>query len=197
MIDKNKTYSLAELLELYNMYNLDFKFYGNNNNGNLEVYMKTDVDKISVFSSINPNMSKYDYLKLNENEAKKLEFKFEKEVFDVDLDIVAIVLRTSDVNIPSARYSIESLDKLVQEQDQEDRKNKKGMEDGICYLIVDNNTACTLYDGVYTFDKKNKGLIEDLKNKYENEESEMLKNNLKMILDYCDSLKEKNSDKEL
>ena len=197
MIDKNKIYSLAELLELYNMYNLDFKFYGNNNDGKLDVYMKTDIDKISVFSSINSNMSKHDYLKLDEKAAKKLGFKFDREVSDVDLDIVAIVLRTSDVNIPSARYSLESLDKLVQEQDQENRKNKKGLEDGICYLIVDNNTACTLYDGVYTFNKENKGLIEDLKTKYEDEESELLKNNLKMILDYYDSLKEKESNKEL
>ena len=67
----------------------------------------------------------------------------------------------------------------------------------ISYLIVDNNTACTLYDGVYTFNKENKGLIEDLKTKYEDEESELLKNNLKMILDYYDSLKEKDSNKEL
>ena len=197
MIDVNKTYSLAELLELYNMYNLDFKFYGNNKDGSLDVYMKTDIDKISVFTSTNSNISKYDYLKLNEEEAKRIEFKFDREVLDVDLDIVAIVLRTSDVNIPSGRYSLESLDKLVQEQDQEDRKNKKGLEDGICYLIVDNNTACTLYDGVYTFDKENKGLIEDLKVKYDEEESELLKNNLKMILDYCEKKKEKNSNKEL
>ncbi len=197
MIDVNKTYSLAELLELYNMYNLDFKFYGNNKDGSLDVYMKTDIDKISVFTSTNSNISKYDYLKLNEEDAKRIEFKFDREVLDVDLDIVAIVLRTSDVNIPSGRYSLESLDKLVQEQDQEDRKNKKGLEDGICYLIVDNNTACTLYDGVYTFDKENKGLIEDLKVKYDEEESELLKNNLKMILDYCEKLKEKNSNKEL
>lgn len=197
MVDKNKTYSLAELLELYNMYNLDFKFYGNNKDGRLDVYMKTDIDKISVFTSTNSNISKYDYLKLNEEEAKKIEFKFDREVSDVDLDIVAIVLRTSDVNIPSGRYSLESLDRLVQEQDQENRKNKKNLEDGICYLIVDNNTACTLYDGVYTFDKENKGLIEDLKVKYEDEESELLKNNLKMILDYCEELKEKDSNKEL
>ena len=80
---------------------------------------------------------------------------------------------------------------MVQEQDQENRKNKKGMEDGICYLIVDNNTACTLYDDVYIFNKDNKGLIEDLKIKLKNEESELLKNNLKMIIDYCEELQSK------
>ena len=191
MIDVNKTYSLAELLELYNMYNLDFKFYGNNKDGSLDVYMKTDIDKISVFTSTNSNISKYDYLKLNEEEAKRIEFKFDREVLDVDLDIVAIVLRTSDVNIPSGRYSLESLDKLVQEQDQEDRKNKKGEQDGICYFIVDHNTGCNLYDGVYLFDKNNKGLMEDLKNKYEQEENQLLKNNLKLILDYYEQLEEK------
>ena len=197
MIDKNKIYSLEELLELYNMYNLDFTFYGNNDDGRLDVYMKTDIDTISVFSSINKNMSKYDYLKLNENDAKKIKFKFNREVIELDLDIVAIVLRTSDVNIPSARYSIKSLDELVQRQDQENRNSDDNLKNGICYLIVDNNTACTLYDGVYTFDKNNKGLIEDLKDKYKIEKSELLKNNLKIILDYCESIKDNYFNTEL
>ena len=109
MIDTNKTYSLAELLNLYNMYNLEFKFYGNNKNGKLEVYMKTDVDKISVFSSINPDMTKNDYINLSEDEAKKVEFKFDREVLDVELDIVAVVLKTSDVNITSTKYSLETM----------------------------------------------------------------------------------------
>lgn len=191
MIDTNKTYSLAELLNLYNMYNLEFKFYGNNKNGKLEVYMKTDVDKISVFSSINPNMTKNDYINLSEDEAKKVEFKFDREVLDVELDIVAVVLKTSDVNIPSTKYSLETLDRLTKEQDEEDREVKDGEQDGICYFIVDHNTGCNLYDGVYTFDKNNKGLIEDLKNKYEEEDNQLLKDNLKLILDYCKELEEK------
>lgn len=191
MIDTNKTYSLAELLNLYNMYNLEFKFYGNNKNGKLEVYMKTDVDKISVFSSINPNMTKNDYIKLSEEDAKRIEFKFDREVLDVELDIVAVVLKTSDVNIPSTKYSLETLDRLTKEQDQEDREIKDGKQDGICYFIVDHNTGCNLYDGVYTFDKNNKGLIEDLKNKYEEEDNQLLKDNLKLILDYCKELEDK------
>lgn len=190
MIDTNKTYSLAELLNLYNMYNLEFKFYGNNKNGKLEVYMKTDVDKISVFSSINPDMTKNDYINLSEDEAKKVEFKFDREVLDVELDIVAVVLKTSDVNIPSTKYSLETLDRLTKEQDQEDREEKDGEKDGICYFIVDHNTGCNLYDGVYTFDKNNKGLIEDLKNKYEEEDNDLLKDNLKLILDYYKELEE-------
>lgn len=191
MIDTNKTYSLVELLNLYNMYNLEFKFYGNNKNGKLEVYMKTDVDKISVFSSINPNMTKNDYISLSEDEAKKVEFKFDREVLDVELDIVAVVLKTSDVNIPSTKYSLETLDRLTKEQDEEDREVKGGEQDGICYFIVDHNTGCNLYDGVYTFDKNNKGLIEDLKNKYEEEDNQLLKDNLKLILDYCKELEDK------
>lgn len=191
MIDTNKTYSLAELLNLYNMYNLEFKFYGNNKNGKLEVYMKTDIDKISVFSSINPNMTKNDYINLSEEEAKKVEFKFDREVLDVELDIVAVVLKTSDVNIPSTKYSLETLDRLTKEQDQEEREEKDGEKYGICYFIVDHNTGCNLYDGVYTFDKNNKGLIEDLKNKYEEEDNQLLKDNLKLILDYCKELEDK------
>lgn len=191
MIDTNKTYTLAELLNLYSLYNLEFKFYGNNDNGSLDVYMKTGIDEISVFSSITPNMTKKEYIDLSEEEAKKIEFKFDREVSDVELDIVAVVLRTSDVNIPSTKYSLETLDRLTKEQDQEDRKNKKGEQDGICYFIVDHNTGCNLYDGVYLFDKNNKGLMEDLKNKYDQEENQLLKNNLKLILDYYEQLKEK------
>lgn len=191
MIDTNKTYTLAELLNLYSLYNLEFKFYGNNDNGSLDIYMKTGIDEISVFSSITPNMTKKEYIDLSEEEAKKIEFKFDREVSDVELDIVAVVLRTSDVNIPSTKYSLETLDRLTKEQDQEDRKNKKGEQDGICYFIVDHNTGCNLYDGVYLFDKNNKGLMEDLKNKYDQEENQLLKNNLKLILDYYEQLKEK------
>lgn len=191
MIDTNKTYTLAELLNLYSLYNLEFKFYGNNDNGSLDVYMKTGIDEISVFSSITPNMTKKEYIDLSEEEAKKIEFKFDREVSDVELDIVAVVLRTSDVNIPSTKYSLETLDRLTKEQDQEDRKNKKGEQDGICYFIVDHNTGCNLYDGVYLFDKNNKGLMEDLKNKYDQEENQLLKDNLKLILDYYEQLEEK------
>lgn len=191
MIDINKKYSLDELLKLYNMYNLEFKFYGNNANGKLEVYMKTDIDKMTVFSSINPNMTKNDYINLSESEAKKLDFKFDREVLDVELDIVVVVLKTSDVNIPSTKYSLETLDKLTKEQDQEDRKLKDGEQDGICYFIVDHNTGCNLYDGVYIFDKNNKGLIEDLKSKYKEEDNQLLKDNLKLILDYCKELEDK------
>lgn len=191
MVDINKIYSLEELLNLFNMYNLEFKFYGNNKNGKLDVYMKTDVDKTSVFSSIDSNMTKNDYINLSEEEAKKIKFKFDREVYDVDLDIVAVVLKTSDVNIPSTKYSLETLDRLTKEQDQEDRELKDGEQDGICYFIVDHNTGCNLYDGVYTFDKNNKGLIEDLKDKYEKETNKLLKDNLKLILDYYEELKDK------
>lgn len=191
MVDKDKIYTLDELIS--DMYNIDFKYYGNNSNGKLEVYVKTDVDKMSVFTSLNDGMSKEEYLKLSEEEAREMKFIFNREVEEVDLDIVAIVLRTSDVNIPSTRYSLETLDKLTKEQDQENRKSKGKIKDGICYLIVDNNTACTLYDGVYTFDKNNEGLIEDLKRKYETEDNELLKDNLKLILNFIDEVKNKSS----
>lgn len=191
MIDRDKIYTLKELLELYDMYNLDFKYYGNNQNGNLEVYMKTDGNKLSVFSSIDKSMSKKDYLKLKEENAKNMKFKFDREVLEVNLDIVAIVLRTSDVNIPCARYSLQSLDVLTKEQDKETRSNKDGLEDGICYIIVDNNTGCPLYDGVYTFSKNNDGLIENLKQKLNEEESDLCRDNLMMIINYFEETKYK------
>ena len=43
MIDKDKIYSLDEITKLYNMYNLEFKYYGNNKNGTLEIYVKTEL----------------------------------------------------------------------------------------------------------------------------------------------------------
>lgn len=192
MIDKNKIYTLHDLIELFNMVNLEFKFYGNNKNGLLEFYMKTDIDKISVFTSIDKQLTKYNYLSLNEEEAKKIKFRFDREIDEMDLDIVAIVLKTSDVNIPSTKYSLETLDRLTKEQDQENREiTDDGLVDGISYLIVDNNTACTLYDNVYVFNKNNKGLIEDLKQKFTEEKDELLKNNLALILDYYDEIKNK------
>lgn len=187
MIDKKKKYTLKELLEFFNMYNIDFKFYGNNKNGDLEIYMKTDNDKLSVFLSHN-KLTKHEYLKLTEEEIKELEFKFDREVLDVDMDIIAIVLRTSDINIPSAKYSLKSLDALTKEQDLEERNNTDDLEDGISFIIVDNNTACTLYDGFYIFNKDNKGLINNLELQYEKEKDILIKNNLKMILDYCNNL---------
>ncbi len=188
MIDYNKTYTLDELINLYNMDNIDFKFYGNNNNGSLEFYMKTDADKVSVFKSIDRYMSKMDYIKLSEDEARKLKFKFDREVNEVDLDIVAIVLRTSDINIPSGRYTLETLDKLTQEQDLE-KRDESEKSDGIAYLIVDNNTACPLYDNVYLFGKNEGGLINQFETEYETEKDSVRKDNLNIILKYYNNLK--------
>lgn len=188
MIDKNKIYTLKELIDLYNFYNLDFKFYGNNDKGDLELYLKTDVDKMSVFRSIK-KQTKLDYLKLNEEQAKEVEFEFDREVLDVDLDIVAIVIRTSDVNIPSGKYKLETLDKLTKEQDLEERSSN--VDDGISFLIVDQNTSCPLYDNVYMFGKNEGGLIKYLEKDMEKQTDTLLHDNLKMILDYYNKKEEK------
>lgn len=189
MLDKNKKYTLKELLDQYGMLNIEFKFYGNNDKGDLLLYMKTDIDKVSVFVSLN-NQSKYDYLSLTEEEAMNIEFKFDKEVDELNLDIAVLVLRTSDVNIPSGRYTLDTLDKLTKEQDKEERHLEEGLEDGICYAIVDNNTAMTLYDGVYIFG--NGGFINDLKNnKLPEEQNKLKKQNAELILDYFNKSVEK------
>ncbi len=193
MIDKKKKYKLKELLEQYGMLNIEFKYYGNNDKGDLVLYMKTDTDKVSVFVSQN-SKGKYDYLKLTEEEAMDIEFKFDKEVNELELDIAVLVLRTSDVNIPAGRYSIQKLDELTKEQDQEERNNVDGLEDGICYSVIDNNTAMTLYDGVYIFG--NGGFVSDLKdNKLPNEKNKLRKENVELILNYYNDLskKEENS----
>lgn len=183
MFDENKLYTLEELLQKYSMYNLCFKFFGNKERGDLELYLKTGSDKLSVFKNYS-KQTKMDYLSLDKKDIKKIKFIFDREVNDLEVDIQVYVIRTSNVNIPSARYTLKTLDKLTKEQDLKEEKSDNQLKNGIVYMIVDNNTACNLYDDCYLFDKNNNGLIEDLKSKYEVENNSLLKQNLKMILDY-------------
>lgn len=183
MFDKNKLYTLEELLQKYSMYNICFKYFGNKERGDLELYLKTDSDKLSVFKNYS-KQTKMDYLSLDKEDIKKIKFIFDREVNELELDIQVYVVKTSNVNIPSARYTLKTLDRLTKEQDLKGKKSDNQLKNGIVYMIVDNNTACNLYDDCYLFDKNNNGLIEDLKNKYEVENNSLLKENLKMILDY-------------
>lgn len=183
MFDKNKLYTLEELLQKYSMYNICFKYFGNKERGDLELYLKTDSDKLSVFKNYS-KQTKMDYLSLDKEDIKKIKFIFDREVNELELDIQVYVVKTSNVNIPSARYTLKTLDRLTKEQDLKEEKSDNQFKNGIVYMIVDNNTACNLYDACYLFDKNNNGLIEDLKNKYEVENNSLLKENLKMILDY-------------
>ena len=159
IIDKEKVYTLSELLNYYDMNNLEFKFFGNNDKGDLNLYLKTDSEKISVFKSIN-KQSKADYLELDEEKAGELEFQFDKEIDTNQLEIVAIVLKTSDINVPSGRYTLETLDRELLEQDLEEKE--RTTDEGIIYMIVDNNTGCPLYDHYYLFGKNAGGLIQSL-----------------------------------
>ena len=169
--------------------NLLKKYYGNNNNGELELYLKTGADKVSVFIS-NLKISKKEYLKLTEKEARKIKFIYDREVNELQLDVVAVVLRTSDINIPAGRYTLSTLDKLTKEQDLEEREETE-LSDGIAYIIVDNNTACTLYDDTYLFSKDGGGLIASLKERIKSEKNDLIRDNLKLILNYYDETNEK------
>ena len=188
-IDTNKIYTLSELLKYCDMYNLDFKYFGNNDKGDLNLYLKTDSDKVSVFKSIE-SQTKIDYLKLDEESAKEIKFQFEKEIPAEQMDIVAIVLKTSDVNIPSGRYTLSTLDEKTKEQDLENKTRSD--DEGIMYIIVDNNTGWTLFNDVYLFNKNGEGLIQSLENKLTYEENLFRKSNLQLILNYYNSIKEKN-----
>lgn len=186
MIDKKKNYKLKELLKKFGMLNIEFKFYGNNDKGDLILYMKTDANKVSVFLS-QDNQTKKDYLKLTEEEAQDIVFKFDHEVEEINLDIAVLVLKTSNVNIPAGRYSMETLNNLVKIQNQEDRQKEDNFDDGIVYTIIDNNTGMTLYNDVYLFEKDKLDFIEELREeKYANADNELIKNNLKLILAYYD-----------
>ncbi len=185
MLDKNKEYTLNELLNMFSFFNIDSKYYGNREKGDLELYLKTDIDTISVFKSVD-KLKTLDYLKLTEEEARDVKFRFDREVDEMDLDIIAIVVRTSDINIPSNKYKLETLDRLTKEQDLE-YKNGNENNDGISYIIVDQNTTCPLYDDVYLFGNDEGGFIKSLETRYEKEADNLRKDNLKMILDYYKS----------
>ncbi len=186
MLDKNKCYTLDELLNEFGMMNIEFKFYGNNDKGNLILYMKTDADKVSVFTSLE-EQTKRDYLKLDEKEAKKVKFKFDHEVDEINLDIAVLVLKTSDINIPAGRYSLETLNELIIIQNKEERKKEEDLDDGIVYTIIDNNTGMTLYNDYYLFDENKLDFIDELREeKYANAENDLVRDNLKMILAYYD-----------
>lgn len=186
MIDKEKSYTLSELLDNYGMMNIEFKFYGNNDKGDLILYMKTDAEKVSVFVS-QDNHTKMDYLKLDEEKSKNIVFRFDHEVEEINLDFAVLVLKTSDINIPAGRYCLETINKLTIEQNKEDRELKEGLDEGFVYTIIDNNTGMNLYNDYYLFAKDKKSFIEELRDeKYANAENEIVRDNLKMILAYYD-----------
>ena len=186
MINKDKCYTLDELLNEFGMMNIEFKFYGNNDKGDLILYMKTDADKVSVFTSLE-EQTKRDYLKLDEKEAKKVKFKFDHEVDEINLDIAVLVLKTSDINIPAGRYSLETLNELIIIQNKEERKKEEDLDDGIVYTIIDNNTGMTLYNDYYLFDENKLDFIDELREeKYANAENDLVRDNLKLILAYYD-----------
>ena len=90
MLDKNKTYSFKELSNLYNMLNIEFKYFGQNDKGDLILYM-LDNDRILTFISNNNGNGKKDYLKYSDEDIDNLQFKFDKEVEMQDYDINIIV----------------------------------------------------------------------------------------------------------
>ena len=65
MFDKNKLYSYKELLDNYSMLNIEFKFYGQNDKGNLLLYLMTKDNKIFIFASNNNGKSKEEYYNMN------------------------------------------------------------------------------------------------------------------------------------
>ncbi|MBQ6817470.1 MAG: hypothetical protein IJO27_03470, partial [Bacilli bacterium] len=150
------------------------------------LYMKTEASKVSVFVS-QDKQTKMDYLKLTEENAQNIRFKFDHEVDEINLDIAILVLKTSDVNIPSTRYSLDTINQLVERQNQEDRIIEDGFEDGFVYTIIDNNTGITLYNDYYLFSKDKTNFIDELREeKYANTNDKLTKDNLKLILAYYD-----------
>ena len=99
MFDKNKLYSYKELLDNYSMLNIEFKFYGQNDKGNLLLYLMTKDNKIFIFTSNNNGKSKEEYLQYELKDIETLKFKYESEVEmlqDLILSCVNEALRKVD-----------------------------------------------------------------------------------------------------
>ena len=90
MFDKNKLYSYKELLDNYSMLNIEFKFYGQNDKGNLLLYLMTKDNKIFIFTSNNNGKSKEEYLQYELKDIETLKFKYESEVEMQDYNINVI-----------------------------------------------------------------------------------------------------------
>ena len=185
MIDKNKFYSYKELLDMYSMLNIEFKYYGHNDNGNILLHLMTRDNKILVFSSDNNGKSKYEYLDYSIEDIERLTFKYEMEVEMQDYNINVIVNTSTCEKIPSGRYSIATLDKMTKENDdfiisdlQEDQIN------GLAYMVVEKNSNTHLFSGVYEFGKG--GFLYDLEYNllpaYQNAKNKIAVSNIREIL---------------
>ena len=192
MLDKNKYYSFKELSELYNLLNIEFKYFGQNNKGDLVLYM-LDKEKILLFTSNNNGKGKLDYLNYTEKQIDNLKFKFDKEVEMQDYDINVIVNTSPNAKIPSGRYSIETLNQLTIENDDFRLKDSQDQVSAIDYIVVEKNSNTPLFSGRYEFG--NYGLLNDMENnllpQYEQERNKIAVNNIKDILEmFKENLKE-------
>lgn len=180
MLDKNKYYSYKELLNLYDLLNIEFKYFGQNDKGDLILYM-LDSEKILMFNSNNNGKGKLDYLKYDDKDIDNLKFKFEKEVEMQNYDINVIVNTSPNEKIPSGRYSVATLDKLTKENDDFKLDNEVSAID---YIVVDKCSNTPLFAGRYEFG--NNGLLNDIENnllpKYEQEKDKIAVSNIKEIL---------------
>lgn len=185
MLSKYKTYTFKELNNLYNMLNIEFKYFGQNNKGNLILYM-LDKDKVIMFVSDNNGKGKKSYLDYTNKEINNLKFNFDKEVDMQDYDINVIVNTSSCEKIPSGRYSIETLNNLTIENDDYKLSDSKVNQiNGIDYLVIERNNNTTLFSGRYLFG--NHGLLNDIENnllpQYEHEKNEIAVSNIQAILE--------------
>lgn len=185
MIDKNKYYSYKELLNLYSLLNIEFKYFGHNDRGNLLLHLMTKDNKILVFSSNNNGKSKYDYLKYSNTDIDELKFKYEMEVEMQDYDINVIVNTSTCEKIPSGRYSIETIDSLTRENDAYyDAGLNEDQINGIAYMVIEKSSNTTLFSGVYEFGKG--GFLYDLENnqlpEYKKSNNKIVVSNIKEVL---------------
>lgn len=182
MLNKDKLYFYKELNDLYNILNIEFMYFGQNQKGHLVLYVQS-ADKIYAFTSNNNGKNKKKYLNYNKEEIDNLKFKFDKEVDILDYDINIIVNNSSNPKIPSGRYSFETLNNLTIENDGFHIDNEEQIN-GIDYIVIERENNNTLFNGRYLFG--NNGLIYDIENnllpKYENERNDIATSNIKAIL---------------
>ena len=98
MIDKEKSYTLSELLDNYGMMNIEFKFYGNNDDGEQQ-----DLNKTQLYVSNYDGGFGDEWLYSAKANFEKL---YENEVFEEGKKGVQVWITPSELNGPALINSV-------------------------------------------------------------------------------------------
>lgn len=131
------------------------------------------------------------WLRVLESQVKFLEER-RKQLFD-NLDMCLFKFQKKKINEELEQIEKELFKQYEKIGEEVDIMNKlkSAISNNNDIKEVDNNTACTLYDDTYLFSKDGGGLIASLKERIKSEKNDLIRDNLKLILNYYDETNEK------